>query len=198
MCEPTSILGGASLALAVASTAMEVASVSQSRAVQAEQVEENTRAANEAYILETIQLNTRRRQEQEAAVQRKNDAQIKTAKAVGSAKVSAAAGNVEGGSLNLLLGDFYRSLGSFNDRTDQQAEDVEEQIGAQSIAAEARRDARIASVPLPGGDGAFAGAAIRGAGRIGTAGYNSGFFAPEGPLFGQQTLAGKATSAARK
>lgn len=162
---PVAVLGAAKLAIAAASTVATVATAVNAQKAGNERYEQNAQAANDAYILETHLKNKQLQEQGKAVAQRKEDNSIKRLKATGTALASAAAGGVEGASVDQVLQDFRRSEGVIEDRLDQSLEAQESQAAYELLGSQAKAQSRINSIPIPDSSAVY-GAAVRGAGNL--------------------------------
>lgn len=130
-----------------------------------EQSEQNAEAAIDAYHLETYLSGQRGLQEQEAAGQRLQDIQVKAMQDGARAQNAAAAGGVQGASVQQVLADFKRNEGVMTDRVKASRDARRNQSEMEMRGMQANAQNRINSVPPPSVASAF-GAVFRGAGMI--------------------------------
>ena len=163
MCPPViaalpMIISGVS---AVASIGLAV----ESHKTQTEQALQTQQAAADAYILETHQATKRITEENKAASQKKSDNSLKAQRATASAVTAAAAGGASGVSVSSVLGDYRRSEGIVNDRIDENAEAVGDQMSMEMLGLQAKAQNRI-NQSAPPGMGDVYGVALRGVGSF--------------------------------
>ena len=162
---PAVVLGAAKLALMVGSTVMSITGAHEQHKRELDMKKANDKSAHEAYILETHLINRRLLEEGEAVAQKKGDNSIKRMQASASSLAYAAAGGVEGVSVDQVLQDFKRSEGIVADRLDRNLEARQNQAVFDMMGSQARSQNRINAVPVPTLDNLYATAA-RGAGAI--------------------------------
>ena len=160
MCEPATIslaLGGLAI---VTSAATGIASyVGQSRQAQADaayqtqlaqarnqEILENARLANEAYLRQSEQLNLRQQQESEQASQNIQKGQIDAAKQRATARVAAGEAGVSGLSVESLFADYYRQEDVFKESVRRNREFSHLQAEEDKKGFRAQAEGRIAQV----------------------------------------------------
>ena len=94
MCDPTTIIG--------AMTSIAAAGEQQDAARR------NEKSANAAYLSDARQLNLRQRQEEEAEVQRAQEADIQNMKDIATARTASGESGVSGLSVDALMTDILR------------------------------------------------------------------------------------------
>jgi hypothetical protein len=178
MCEPVSatmaavaVIGAASSMYSQNQQMHAQASYQQAQAdANAQQMTENAKLANSAYIEQTKQLQIRNMQEGEAANQQIMTNDIAGEKARATAKASASDSGVSGLSVNALMDDFHRQQDNYDTTVKTNQEWSKSQLGEDMKSAEATAQGRIASVrpyiaaPIKTPD--YLGAAMGAAGSI--------------------------------
>ena len=170
MCLPiaalgTTALGTAKLALAGVSAVSSIASASAEQKAGMARYNQNKQAAEDAYILETQLMNKRMNEEQAALSQNKQDNRVKQMMASSTALVNAAAGGVQGLSVEQALTDFKRNEGIVTDRLNQSFEAKQEQARFEVMGLQSKARDRVNSVPIPGMGNLFT-SVVRGGGAV--------------------------------
>lgn len=165
MCEPTTMIMAAQLAVAGASAASGVKAAKRQYQREEEAHEENKQAAHDAFILETHLMSKRVQEQRMATSQKDQDNSIKRMKASASAEVAAASASTQGASVQQVLHDFKRSEGVVSDRLAMSGEAFEDQTYYQGLSAGARAEDRARSIPMPTMDGIYS-AQLRGVSKV--------------------------------
>ena len=146
MCEP-STLAAATLAVSVAGTAASFIGQQQ----QADSMEGQARSNADAIRQDTVnsyeQLQLRRVQERDAAIEEKMSAQSDAVKARSAARVSAGEAGVSGLSVDALMADYYGQEGRYADSVDRNYENTSQQIDQEMRGVQAAGTTRINSLP---------------------------------------------------
>lgn len=153
MCEPVTIAAVTGMSASAAqATALGIqgatalagigssvsAAKNQNAAAQA-----NAQSALDAYYLKSTQNSLRLRQEQIQASQAKQDADMKTLRAQGSAVASAGGAGVQGINVDQLLKDFEASEGLMTSRIDQRVEGLQQQAAMDQLGFQTEAQRRI-------------------------------------------------------
>jgi len=156
---PALAIAGAELAIGVASGVATAAASVSSYKQGIKRYEDNVQASRDAFVLETHLINKRLSEEKKATSQKKSDNTIKRMQAGASGLAMAAAGGVQGASVEQILDDFRRSEGVVGDRLDQSMAARSEQAHYDMMGSAAKAQRRINSVPIPSQAEAYAGVA---------------------------------------
>jgi hypothetical protein len=166
MCEPVSAFIAANqLAIAGASAAASTLGAVSQYNEQTDTAEANQQAAKDAYILQSHLTNRKLMEERTSISQKKQDNSIKRMQSSASGVAMAAAGGVQGASVDQMLDDFRRNEGVISDRYDQTMESKELQATYDMRGAKATADSRIQANKGPSLAGVYT-TAIRGAGSF--------------------------------
>jgi len=156
MCEPVTIAAVTGMSASAAqATALGIqgatalagigssvsAAKNQNAAAQA-----NAQSARDAYLLKSRQTSLRLRQEQVQASQARQDADLKTLKAQGSAMASAGGAGVQGINVDQLLKDFEASEGLMASRIDQRLGGLQQQAEMDALGFQSEAQSRINSM----------------------------------------------------
>jgi len=160
MCEPVSLAAITGMsASAAASTALAIKGVTAVASVgsavmgavnQNSAAQANAQSARDAYLLKSRQTSLRLRQEQVQASQARQDADLKTLKAQGSAMASAGGAGVQGINVDQLLKDFEASEGLMVSRIDQRVEGLQQQAAIDQLGFQSEAQSRINSMQPQG------------------------------------------------
>lgn len=153
MCDPTTIIG--------AMTSIAAAGEQQDAARR------NEKSANAAYLSDARQLNLRQRQEEEAEVQRAQEADIQNMKDIATARTASGESGVSGLSVDALMTDILRQNLFDDTKASSNLDATKAQIAEQKEGAKAGRQSRINSVPYP----TFAATALQIGGGLAEGGY---------------------------
>jgi len=140
MCEPTTILAVANVAMGVGSAIVKKKGQDQAHAA-------NKAAALESLKNQTRDLSVRQQQEQAAAMGQVQDVRVQSAEAQGLASASAAEAGVTGMSVALLLDDIQRDELGAVEEIEANAEMTFEQLQRMKEGAVSEAKGRINSVP---------------------------------------------------
>lgn len=146
MCDPATAIAAAQLAIKGAETVAASNAAIEKHNEKNRVYQQNAIAAQDAYFVKTSQENTRVRQEQTQAAQKKRDADIKSMKSQSTASAVAGANGVQGVDVGRLMADFERSEGMLASRTDQQIAGIEAQAEFNKLGYKSEAIRRINSV----------------------------------------------------
>ena len=138
MCDPTTIM-----------TALKVGGAVMEQKAKADQAAAVAKASKDAYFIKTKQSNLRLLQEQNKASEIKQDADLKSLKAQGTALAVAAGSGVQGRNVDQLINDFERSEGVMTARVDSQLRGMQAQNEMDKLAFQSEAQNRINSNPPP-------------------------------------------------
>jgi hypothetical protein len=145
------------IAMAALSTTLGIASSMSSASAQAEQYENNAKAATQATVNSYAGLGLRQRQEQAKAAVEQFDIGLQMAGAKSSARASAGeTGTAEGVSFESLLRDYEARGGRALDTSDANYEMTRDAIQSEKDASLAKGQMAINSMPRPSPMGLFA------------------------------------------
>jgi|TARA_R110000744_G_C19224915_1_gene547524 hypothetical protein len=153
MCDPATILGAMTSIVAAGE--------------QQEAAKRNQKAANAAYLSDARQLNLRQRQEEEAEVQRGQEADIQSMKDSATARTASGESGVSGLSVDALMTDILRQNLFDDTKGTSNLDATKAQIAEEKEGAKAGRQSRINQVPYP----SFAATALRIGGGMAEGGY---------------------------
>jgi len=156
MCEPVSLAAITGMSASAASTtALAIQGVTavagignaiQGAKNQNAAAQANAQSAQDAYLLKSKQSALRLRQEQVQASQARQDADLKTLKAQGSAMASAGGAGVQGINVDQLLKDFEASEGLMSSRIEQRLGGLQQQAQIDALGFQSEAQSRINSM----------------------------------------------------
>jgi len=156
MCEPVSLAAITGMSASAASaTALAIQGVTAVAGVgsalssaknQNAAAQANAQSAQDAYLLKSKQSALRLRQEQVQASQARQDADLKTLKAQGSAMASAGGAGVQGINVDQLLKDFEASEGLMSSRIEQRLGGLQQQAQMDALGFQSEAQSRINSM----------------------------------------------------
>lgn len=156
MCEPVSLAAITGMSASAASTTAlaiqgvtavaGVGSALSSAKNQNAAAQANAQSAQDAYLLKSKQSALRLRQEQVQASQARQDADLKTLKAQGSAMASAGGAGVQGINVDQLLKDFEASEGLMSSRIEQRLGGLQQQAQIDALGFQSEAQSRINSM----------------------------------------------------
>ena len=156
MCEPVSLAAITGMSASAASaTALAIQGVTAVAGVgsalssaknQNAAAQANAQSAQDAYLLKSKQSALRLRQEQVQASQARQDADLKTLKAQGSAMASAGGAGVQGINVDQLLKDFEASEGLMSSRIEQRLGGLQQQAEMDALGFQSEAQSRINSM----------------------------------------------------
>lgn len=156
MCEPVSLAAITGMSASAASTtALAIQGVTavagignaiQGAKNQNAAAQANAQSAQDAYLLKSKQSALRLRQEQVQASQARQDADLKTLKAQGSAMASAGGAGVQGINVDQLLKDFEASEGLMSSRIEQRLDGLQQQAQIDALGFQSEAQSRINSM----------------------------------------------------
>lgn len=160
MCEPVTIAtvtgmsataaANTALAIQAVTTVAGVGSAIQGAKNQNAAAQANAQSAQDAYLLKSKQSALRLRQEQVQASQARQDADLKTLKAQGSAMASAGGAGVQGINVDQLLKDFESAEGLMASRIDQRLGGLQQQAEMDALGFQTEAQSRINSMQPQG------------------------------------------------
>tara|TARA_B100000768_G_C11261685_1_gene369060 strand:+ start:410 stop:1009 length:600 start_codon:yes stop_codon:yes gene_type:complete len=160
MCEPVSLAAITGMSASAASaTALAIQGVTAVAGVgsaiqgaknQNAAAQANAQSAQDAYLLKSKQSALRLRQEQVQASQARQDADLKTLKAQGSAMASAGGAGVQGINVDQLLKDFEASEGLMSSRIEQRLGGLQQQAEMDALGFQTEAQSRINSMQPQG------------------------------------------------
>ncbi len=158
----SSSLATAQMGIAGLSAIAGVASAIKQSSDTNKQAAETETEALKSFFFETERLGVQDMQSDDQVTQKLEDNRKKRMRSVGSVIAASAAGNVQGVSVDRLVGDYFRSEGVIGDRLALQQEQGSDQRQAQAKGSQSKAKDRINSAPRSDGTEVF-GAAINGA-----------------------------------
>ena len=152
---------------ATAMTALKVGGTIMEQRKKEKQAQEIARASKDAYFMKSKQANLRLLQEQNKASESKQDADLKSLKAQGTALAVAGDSGVQGNNVSQLINDFERSEGVLTARVDRQLEGMQQQNEMDKLAFQSEAQNRINANPPPSfAESLFKVAAVAGGGYL--------------------------------
>ena len=148
MCEPTSIMAGASLAIGAATAVSKYGAAGQDAAAQAKFNGQQAYNAEVARNQKWDALNTRQIQEGDAAQQALFDNSVRALKAADSAEVSGGEAGVAGNSVESVARDFYRQQGRIDATTIRNTDMRVDALQDEKKGAETERLSRSQFAPI--------------------------------------------------
>ena len=135
---------------------------------QQQQAQATEKNANASYLNDARQLNLRQRQEEEAASQRGQEADIQSMKDMSQARTAAGESGVSGLSVDALMSDILRQNLFDDTKADSNLSATKAQIAMEKEGSKSNRQSRINAVPYP----SFAATAL----QVGGQAYEGGYF----------------------